>query len=173
MIRNAMKIMIVSAASAGAFAGAAEAAPATTPGADADVTRVVPDRAARLRAEAEQMYSQPREWRRAAQLLEQSAQLRDARDAEAYSCLLMAGRLYSAVADHRASRRSYEKAAEQALSRGAVLDAAHAYLDAAHAAANAKQPEAARALIERASLLAASPMLSAQQVEQINGRLVV
>jgi hypothetical protein len=129
------------------------------------------DRATELRFEAEQMFSQRSQWHRAAQLLEQSAQLRPAGDADAYSCLVMAGRLHSAVADHRAARRSYEKAAEQALARGALVEAAHAYVDAAHAAAAARQPVAARGLLERASLLTASPLLSARQVEQISLRL--
>jgi hypothetical protein len=164
MTRKLMRLMAV------AVAMAAYTAPAAAVGTDRAGVPAA-DRAAELRGEAEQLFSDRSQWRRAAELLEQSALLRPATDAEAYTCLVMAGRLHSAIADHRAARRSYERAADQALARGAVVDAAHAWVDAAHAAAAARQPVAARNFMERASLLTASPLLSARQVEQIALRL--
>jgi Tfp pilus assembly protein PilF len=155
-------------------AAAAAAAIAAAPAQAAEESSVLgpqPDRAEQLREEAAQLYSQPRQWRRAARMLEQSAALRDASDAGAYSCLVMAGRLYAALGDNAAARQRFEDAASQALARGDVLNAAHAYVDAAHASARERQPDAAQSFMDRAALLTGSPLMTAQQVDQIARRI--
>lgn len=162
--RMTMSMMMVAAAAALAAAPAVAAQEAAGP-------RPQPDRAEQLREDAASLYSQPRQWRRAARMLEQSAALREATDAGAYSCLLMAGRLHAAMGDHSTARQRYEDAAAQALARGDVVSAAHAFVDAAHASALERQPDAARSFIDRASLLTASPLMTAQQVEQIARRI--
>jgi tetratricopeptide (TPR) repeat protein len=132
-----------------------------------------PDRADALRAEAEALYSQPSKWRRAVRLLEQSAQLRTAADPDAYACWTYAARLRSQLGDYGGARESLERAADHALARGAVLDAAHAYIDAAHAAIRGRQFEQAKVLVGRAELLATSPQLAADEAAQITARLRV
>src|SRR5690606_37545631 len=57
------------------------------------------DKAAQLRRDAEALFSQPKQWRKAVKLLEQSAALREATDPEAYDCLLYAGRIQAALGD--------------------------------------------------------------------------
>jgi hypothetical protein len=129
------------------------------------------DRAAALRAQAEDLYSQPRQWNRAAGLLERSAEIGGATDAHGYMSLVLAGRLRAAIGDYAGARSNLEKAAAHALARGQVLDAANAYIDAAYAAAATRQPKDARALLDSAALLAESSLLSAEQSSQINRRI--
>ena len=130
-----------------------------------------PDRARALRLQAEELYSQPKHWKKAARLLEQSATLREANDPDTYTCLMYAGRLRAAVNDLPAARANLEKAATHAISRGAVIEAAHALIDAAHVASAEKDVAAAREFVRRAALLAESPLLSAEQKHVINARL--
>lgn len=142
----------------------------------ATVSRATPpsaklDKARELRAQAEALFSQPRQWRKAVRLLEQSAQLREATDPDGYMCLLYAGRIQAAIGDLQGARQNLEKAANQAMARGSIVEAAHAYIDAAFVAAEAKQGQAAQQLIQRASLLAESPLLSAEQKAGLTTRI--
>jgi tetratricopeptide (TPR) repeat protein len=141
--------------------------------ADATTTKVAEpaDRAEALRQKAESLFSQPRQWGKAARLLEQSAQLRGAADPEAYVCLMYAGRLRGGIGDFAGASAALEKAAIHAAARGALLDAAHAWIDAAHAAIEGQDMERAAALAERAQLLSGSSLLSESQVEQITRRI--
>jgi tetratricopeptide (TPR) repeat protein len=129
------------------------------------------DRARALRQQAEDLYAQPKQWKKAARLLEQSAQLREATDPDAYSCLMYAGRLRAAVNDLAGARVDLEKAAAHAHARGSVVEAAHAYIDAAHVASSEKDFAGARDLFQRAVLLAQSPLLSAEQKHILETRL--
>lgn len=130
-----------------------------------------PDKAAQLREQAESLFSQPKQWKKAVRLLEQSAELRDASDPEAYECLVFAGRIRAAIGDLRGARSSLEKAAEHALARGEVVDAANALIDAAHAAVGLKDADGAQALVDRAALLTQSPLLSVEQRNTLQARL--
>jgi tetratricopeptide (TPR) repeat protein len=129
------------------------------------------DRARELWTRAEALFSQPKHWKKAARLLEQSAQLREANDPETYTCLMYAGRLRAAVKDLPAARADLEKAAAHALAHGSVIEAAHAYIDAAHVASSEKQIEAARDFVRRATLLTESPLISAEQKHILEARL--
>ncbi|HSJ25264.1 MAG TPA: hypothetical protein VK929_11370 [Longimicrobiales bacterium] len=146
------------------------AAPAEAVQHDPNPVVVDQQRADELRAQAEAYFGQPQHWRRAARLLERSAALRPAEDPAGYSCLVLAASLRAATGDYAAARRLYEKAGDQAMARGAVMDAAHAYIDAAHAATQGRSVDALD-LVERARLLASSPLLSAAQAEQITHRI--
>lgn len=130
-----------------------------------------PDKAEQLRERAEALFSQPKQWKKAVRLLEQSAELRAADDPEAYDCLMYAGRIRAALGDVKGARINLEKAAEHALARGEIIDAANAFIDAAHAAAALKDGRGARELVERASLLTRSPLLSLQQRNQLQSRI--
>jgi hypothetical protein len=129
------------------------------------------DRADALRQQAEVLVSQPRQWVKAARLFEESAELRDASDPDAYLCLIYASRLRAGRGDFAGARVALEKAASHAAARGSVMEAAHAWIDAAHAAVGANDMGSAHAMTERAQLLAGSPLLSVSQVEQITRRL--
>lgn len=118
------------------------------------------EKARALKAQAEALYDQPKAWPKVARLLEESAALRPADDAEAYECLVTAGRVRATLGDSKNAQRLLEKAAEHALARGMVLQAAESYLDAAFAAIDAHDRAAVAALTERVRLLASSPALS-------------
>lgn len=130
-----------------------------------------PDKAEQLRDEAESLFSEPKQWKKAVRLLEQSAELRDAADPEAYDCLMYAGRIRAALGDFKGARQSLEKAAAQALARGGVVDGANALIDAAHAAAGQKDVVGAQALVDRAELLMQSPLLSVEQRTSLRSRI--
>jgi hypothetical protein len=136
-----------------------------------DARTTPPDRADQLKAEAEALFSQPKEWKRAVRLLVMSADLRSADDPEAYDCLLFAGRIGVAVGDLRGARVSLERAAAHALARGAIVDAATAYIDAAHTAVEMKDAHGAQELVDKAALLVKSPLLSAEQRSMLKARL--
>lgn len=129
------------------------------------------DRARELRTQAEALFSQPRQWKKAIRLLEESAQLREADDREATVCLALAGRLRNALGDHAGARQTLEKAGDRALARGSVLEAAHAYLDAASVALKEQNGMAAQSLVKRAILLVESPLLTDEQRETVTRRV--
>jgi tetratricopeptide (TPR) repeat protein len=138
-----------------------------------DVVRTTPepDRAAELRAQAEALFSQPKQWKKAVRLLEQSAALRDASDPEAYDCLVFAGRVRAAIGDYSGALKTLEKAAAHAMARGAIIDAAHAYIDAAHTAVALNDAAGAQDLVDRAALLTQSPLLTVEQRTFLKARL--
>jgi hypothetical protein len=129
------------------------------------------DKAAELRRQAEELFSQPKQWKKAVRLLEQSAALRDANDPEGYQCLLYAGRIRAAIGDTEGARTVLEKAAAQALARGSIVEAATAYIDAAHAAVAMKDGRGARELVGKATLLTESPLLSMQERSFLQARI--
>jgi hypothetical protein len=136
-----------------------------------DTTQRRTDRARQLRTEAEALFSQPDQSRKAVKLLEQSAQLRAADDPEVYTCLVYAARIQTTLGEFTAARLNLQTAANHALGRGAIVDAAHAYIDAAHLANKERQPRVARDMAQKARLLAGSPQLTTQQREQIAVRI--
>lgn len=131
------------------------------------------ERADELQAKAEALYAQPKQWGKAVRLLEKSAELRAADDAEAYTCYVMAGRLAAALGDNSEAEQVLRKAGEHALARGDVMDAASAFIDAAHAASRAGNPAGAQELLERAKLLSGSPLLGAEDRAALGYRLKV
>jgi len=128
-------------------------------------------RADRLKQEAESMFSTPKQWKRAQRLLIESAEMRDATDADAYTCYVMAGRLAAVLGDNASAQEALRKAAEHALARGAIIDAATAFIDAAHAAARAGDVDEVEDLMRRAELLTNSPLISEQDRSAIEFRL--
>jgi tetratricopeptide (TPR) repeat protein len=160
----AVTVLAIAAPATG-LQGEAVGAPAMAPPPDKA------DRAAELRQQAEALFSQPKQWKKAVRLLEKSAALRDAGDPEGYMCLLYAGRIKAALGDAAGARATLQKAAEHALARGALVDAANAYVDAAHAAVEAKEVKLAQEFVEKARLLSDSPLLTVAQRTMIRGRI--
>jgi hypothetical protein len=170
MSSRMMKMVFAVAAVSFSTAAMPAAASAT---AEATVTKPgpEPERASQMRAEAEAFFSHARHWRRAARLLERSAELRPPEDSEAYSSLMIAGSLRAARHEYNAAQANYEQAAAHAAARGAVPDQAHALINAAHAAVLGGYGDQAVALVQRARLLTASPMLTEAEKQQILRRL--
>jgi hypothetical protein len=133
-------------------------------------TTMNPD-ADRLRAEAHELFNDPRSWRRAARLLERSANLRSVEDPARSDDYRVAGRLYGYAGDLNASQRAFERAAMSAQQLGAVAQAAGAYLDAAHVAVRRGDGKAAGSLIQRGDLLSLSPHLDAAERRAIRNRI--
>lgn len=157
---------------AAALGGFAAATPATAQGqTQENSSRAELERAADLQAQAEALFSRPSKWRQAVRMLEESAELRADGDPARYTCLLYAGRLRAGMGDFAHASRNLEAAASDALARGAVVEAAHAYIDAAHAAVGARRTPDARHFVDRAELLTQSPLLSEVQRAGIRHRL--
>lgn len=165
-MRTMMKKTITVAAVA-VFAGALPVS--------AEMTTDTPrsDKARELKAQAEALFSQPKQWKKAVRLLEQSASMRDAGDPEIYSCLLYAARIQANLGDMDGAQQNLQKAADHAIARGSVVEAAHALIDAAHVAVANNDGQAAREMVERAKLLTASPLLTPEQRNQITRRIEV
>jgi len=102
-------------------------------------------------------------WRDAASLHRQAAALRPADDSLAYRCLTLAAHLSFASNDRSSAESDMAKAAVQALARGDIEKAAHAYADAAWVAKERKNPGQAWKLGRQAEVLASSPLLSSAQ----------
>lgn len=168
MMRHATKAMLMAVTLSG-LAGSAPVAAQGVVQADNESSALA--RATELQQQAEALFSQPRQWRRAVRMLEESAELRTESDPARYTCLLYAGRIRAALGDFERATRNLENAAVHALGRGMVVDAAQAYIDAAYAAADARRTHDAHAFLGRAELLAQSPLLTADQRAGIMQRL--
>lgn len=129
-------------------------------------------RADSIHESAELMAATSHRWRDAARLHQQSASLRSADDSLGYRCLTLAAQLSFASHDLSGAQSYMVAAAEQALARGDVEKAAHAYADAAWIAKERKNPGQVWALGRQAEILASSPLLSGPQRTTILRRFV-
>jgi hypothetical protein len=102
-------------------------------------------------------------WRDAARLHQQSAALRPLEDPLGFRCLSEAAQLSYAGGDRSGARTDMARAAAQALTRGDLEKAAHAYLDAAWIAQEQGKSRQVWELGRRAEILAASPLLNDAQ----------
>ena len=123
-----------------------------------------------LHASAITMAQTTRRWRDAASLHRQSAAMRPAADTMGYRCRTLAAHLSFAANDLSSAQGDMEEAAAQALARGDVDKAAHAYADAAWVARERKNPARASELGRQAEVLASSPLLSSARRTAILGR---
>ena len=98
-------------------------------------------------------------YRDAARLHRRSAELRPAEDALGFRCLSEAAALIYAAGDRTAARGDLARAADHALVRGDLRNAALAYLDAAWIAQEQRNPKQVWELGHRAEMLAESPLL--------------
>lgn len=116
-----------------------------------------------LMLRAESLSTKLTHFKQAADLFEQSAEIRMAADPRAVTCLRSAAMLRYNTGNKRKGLGLMEKAADRAIRLGDVISAANAYIDAAVIAAELRQGDRARELGERAVLLAKSPLLSDDQ----------
>jgi hypothetical protein len=99
----------------------------------------------------------------AARLHHQSAMLRSADDSLGFRCLRAAANLSYVDHDLSNARSSMTQAAAQALARGDLVSAAHAYADAASVASEQRRKDEVWKLGRQAEVLAGSPLLSRGQ----------
>ena len=125
----------------------------------------------RLRAQAEALYGQPSQLRRAAVLHEREAAQRNPADPRLVEALDRAARLYAYSGDFLKGRTLMHQAARSALECGSVERAAHAYLDAAFIALQGKEVSVALDLTAKAERLSMSPLLSTAQKVAIVQRI--
>jgi hypothetical protein len=116
-----------------------------------------------LHEAADIMAATTHRWRDAASLHRQSATLRPADDSLGYRCLTLAAHLSFASRDLSGAQGDMISAAEQALARGDVEHAAHAYANAAWVAKERKNAGQVWTLGRKAEVLASSPLLSSTQ----------
>ncbi len=136
------------------FSLAAAPASATDPD-----PRVDNERAVQLYDQAVQLLGSKHRWAEAASLLKRSAAARSEADPEASSTMRFAGRVYAQAGEYGKAREAFSRAAELALARGALVEAAHAYIDAAHAAAEQGDYDRTKELAEKAQRITTSPLL--------------
>jgi hypothetical protein len=128
-------------------------------------------RAEKIKRQAEALYERPASYYRAAELHEFEAAARAASDPLRVEALDRAARLYVYIGEVEKGRTVMAKAARQALSRGDVARAAHAFIDAAFMAAREGDRKLVDDLTNEAAMLALSPLLSASERVAIQRRI--
>jgi hypothetical protein len=100
---------------------------------------------------------------KAAGLREKAASLRALEDPRGFTGLEAAAFMRHALKQRPAALSLMQRAAEQAMARGDVFNAATAYVNTAFIAVELRDVDLARRSVERSTLLMHSPLLSVQQ----------
>ena len=129
-------------------------------------------RADSLHSEGDRLAYTTHRWRDAASLHRQSAALRAPEDTMGYRCLTAAAQISFAAKDLGSAQRDMIAAAAQAIARGDVENAAHAYANAAWVAKERQRSNEVWELGRQAEVLASSPLLSSAQRNTIYKRFV-
>jgi hypothetical protein len=129
-----------------------------------------PDPAA-LEREAADLYSSPKNFKRAANLLLRAADLRPVADPLKVKNQSLAARLFYYAGDKERGMTVLEGAADHALSIGDVLAAAELYLDASYVAQELDRGEDMRRFAEKSRLLMNSPLVDARERDRVLGRI--
>ena len=127
----------------------------------------------KLEAQAE-AHLQSGTWRdlgKAAKLREKAASLRTPEDPRGFTSLQMASLLRHAMKQRPAAVGLMQRAADQAMARGDVFNAATAYVNVAFMAVELRDGDLARRAIEKGTLLMHSPLLTAPQRQSLQGSL--
>lgn len=127
-------------------------------------------RANELKARAEALFDQPARWIEAARLLEKSVEYRATTDGEIHNSLMTAAGIWLSSGEPRRAYSAARRAGENAHARGCVDDAANSFISAAGVAARLGAGKEAGELMERARMLAESPLLDAQARARILAR---
>ncbi|MGZ8377398.1 MAG: hypothetical protein ACXW0Z_09160 [Gemmatirosa sp.] len=104
-------------------------------------------------------------WGKAAALREKAAGMRAPSDPRAFKDLEIAALVQHALEQRPAALALMERAADGALARGDVFNAASAYVNVAFLAHELRDVDRVRLYAEKSALLATSPLLSAPQRE--------
>jgi hypothetical protein len=124
-----------------------------------------------LETQARNLFPNPKRYGEAARLLLKAAERRSPGDPARIGDLILSSRLTYYNGDAARARALMERAADEALASGDVINAAHSFMDAAFLAQDAKESESITRLIGKARMLAASPFISQKDREGILGRL--
>ena len=119
-------------------------------------------------------YLESGKWRdlgKAASLREKAASMRAPEDPRGFVSLQMASLLRHAMKQRPAAVGLMQRAADQAMARGDVFNAATAYVNVAFMAVELRDGDLARRSIERGTLLMHSPLLTATQRQALQGSL--
>ena len=119
-------------------------------------------------------YLQSGKWRdlgRAAKLREKAASMRAPEDPRGFTSFQMASLLRHAMKQRPAAVGLMQRAADQAMARGDVYNAATAYVNVAFMAVELRDVDLARRSIERGTLLMHSPLLTETQRRSLQGSL--
>lgn len=147
---------------------------ATAPPANVTAQRAVTDSLAHadsIRQHAIELQAAPATFYQAAIAYKDAARYRAATDATAVGDLILAGHLLNAAGQPQEALATLEEAAERARSLGDVVRAAKVYLDAAFVADALDRDGDVQRLGTSAEMLAASPLLSDEQREDILRRV--
>lgn len=128
-------------------------------------------RADQLDRQAEKLYNSPTEWKKASTLHEKAADLRAPEDPRLLADLEIAASLAAHAKDYRRAEQLMARLAESAATVGDVERAAHGYLTAAYAAAKTGAASHVRNYVDKARLLAYSPLLSEEACDCIRDRV--
>lgn len=126
-----------------------------------------------LEQQAQALYSQPAKYGKAAGLLVKAAEARQVGDAVRLDDLVLAARLSYYNGDLNRALKLMRRAAEEALSIGDVVTAAHAFTDSAYIGKEAGAVEVAAAMLESAQRLTYSPLIDETTREEIRKRITV
>lgn len=110
-------------------------------------------------------------WAKAAGLREKAAELRAPNDPRAFKELETAAFVRHALKQRPAALALMERAADGALARGDVFNAAAAYVNVAFMAAELRDADRVRLYAEKGALLASSPLLSAPERQWLQQRV--
>jgi hypothetical protein len=167
------RTMMIGIAAGSAVVAVLSAAPASSQQLSYAVTTesaTKPD-PSQLERQAAELYTSPKNFKRAADLLLKAAELRAVADPMKVKNQSLAARLLYYAGDRQRSMTLLEGAADHALSVGDVLVAAELYLDASYVAQELGQGEMVRELAEKTRLLMNSPLVDARQRDRVLARI--
>ena len=165
------RTMMLGIAAGSAVLAMLNAAPARTQQLSYAVTAADRPDPAALERQAAVLYESPKNFKRAAGLLVQAAELRDVTDPMKVKDQSLAARLYYYAGDRDRGLMLLEKSADIAMNTGDVLVAAQLYLDASYVAQELKRGEEVRRLAEKARLLMSSPLVHARDRDRMLSRI--
>ncbi len=158
MRRTMQAIVAITMAAGLGFAGSARADQMALeyagPGSNRATTQ-----AEKLERQARALFSQPERYGHAARLLQRAASTREIGDPERIRDLHLASRLSYYKGDEGRALVLMQQSANEALATGDVIVAANRYVDAAFLAKSAGQSAAAAEMVQKATLLAGSPLI--------------
>lgn len=167
------RTMIFGIAAGSAVVAALNAAPASSQQMSYAVTREQarkPD-PSQLERQAAELYTTPKNFKRAADLLLRAADMREVADPMKVKNRSLAARLFYYAGDKQRGLELLEETADHALSIGDVLVAAELYLDASYVAQELDQGEQVRRLAEKTRMLMNSPLVDARERDRVLARI--
>jgi ATP/maltotriose-dependent transcriptional regulator MalT len=124
-----------------------------------------------LEAEARELFASPTRYDEAVRLFVKAAELRGVGDQQRVKDFVMASRLTYYRGGVAEALSLMQRAANEALSTGDVLAAAHGFMDSAYLAQEAGEAGVATEMIRKAERLTYSPLLAREDREELRSRI--